>query len=691
MVSATGRKRRHSDIDDGLTKNEFGVAATLAHLSNLDNSDNASNDPDASASASGEWQTVERKPKKKKSKTERRDAKHNYPGIVYSAQHRLTTSVKLRDVQLLILYLLANGDAPQWIAVRHRRDFRKVVCLTVPGLEMGMFDGSVSLAQQQPLESPPDLLPSDSKLTSASPDSFYPRGLSASALPEALKPLSDMFDRVWPIDAPGDRFGTRMHSPLQAILTAPLQKPANHKKNSGPQPPRYATKWVDQPTHISHMLASLEQLRDDDYVLHPALFASEELRQDDTIKRNAAKQASADGWVDSSSSGCTEQRSVDRHEDCADGMRVLAIDCEMCKTGAEDFELTRISVVDWDGAVVMDELVLPDKPITDYVTQWSGITKEKLDGVTTSRKDIQERLLPLLTTSTVLVGHSLNSDLNALRLTHPNIIDTSMLYPHPRGPPLKSSLKFLVQKYLSREIQTGQNGHDSIEDARAALDLVRLKCHKGPKWGTDEANGESIFTQISRSSRPDDATLHNFSACVDWGVPNKGHGAAADIAIPCATDDDVVAGIVRAVQGDADGLAIPSRGADFVWARMRELEAVRGWWTAAGAGPDTKALREDAISRAPPDATLADQVAKTLARVKAVWDALPPCTAFIVYTGNGDPRELGRYQELHKQHRQEYNTKKWDDLSVKWTDQEQNGMRAANDKARKGIGFVAVK
>jgi RNA exonuclease 1 len=45
------------------------------------------------------------------------------------------------------------------------------------------------------------------------------------------------------------------------------------------------------------------------------------------------------------------------------------MDCEMCMTGENEFSLTRISVVGWDGSVIIDELVKPAKPITDYVTQ----------------------------------------------------------------------------------------------------------------------------------------------------------------------------------------------------------------------------------------------------------------------------------------------------------------------------------
>jgi RNA exonuclease 1 len=30
------------------------------------------------------------------------------------------------------------------------------------------------------------------------------------------------------------------------------------------------------------------------------------------------------------------------------------------------------------------------------------------------------------------VGHALENDLSALRMLHANVIDTAMLYPHPR-------------------------------------------------------------------------------------------------------------------------------------------------------------------------------------------------------------------------------------------------------------------
>lgn len=42
-----------------------------------------------------------------------------------------------------------------------------------------------------------------------------------------------------------------------------------------------------------------------------------------------------------------------------------------------------------------------------------------------------------------------------------------------QGPPQRSKLKYLASRFLRRDIQGG--AHDSVQDARAAMDLVLLK------------------------------------------------------------------------------------------------------------------------------------------------------------------------------------------------------------------------
>lgn len=47
-----------------------------------------------------------------------------------------------------------------------------------------------------------------------------------------------------------------------------------------------------------------------------------------------------------------------------------------------------------------------------------------------------------------------------------------MLYKHPNGLPYRYALKTLAQIHLNRLIQNGTSGHDSVEDARNAIELV---------------------------------------------------------------------------------------------------------------------------------------------------------------------------------------------------------------------------
>jgi RNA exonuclease 1 len=387
-----------------------------------------------------------------------------------------------------------------------------------------------------------------------------------------------------------------------------------------------------------------------------------------------------------------------------------------------------------------------------------------LTPVTTTLRDIQKKLLEILHPRTILIGHSLNSDLTALKITHPFIIDTAVIYPHPRGPPLKSSLKWLAQRYLNREIQKGHGttgpgaGHDSIEDARTCLDLVKLKCEKGKEWGTSDSQGENIFKRVARAgvkyknqggSAIPSPMSGKSSAAIDWGDPRKGPGAAANFPIGCKSDEEVVESVIRAVKGDPDGEEIPGGGVDFVWARFRELEAFKGWWNnnkaaaleaaakdetpivdangevkssepsppivplpldsvldpinadleikdPTSSDPPTKTAIPTTNSLPPPTSidpskTVSSVTADLTRRIAHIHSELPPCTALVIYSGSGDPREMSRLQAMQLQFKREYRIKKWDQLSVQWTDVEEQALKKAVAIARDGVGFIGVK
>ncbi|KAL0257255.1 hypothetical protein SLS55_008065 [Diplodia seriata] len=754
-----GQKRSHEEFADGdPTVDESHVRHEQAESLRDASADGANNANDG-------WETYESKGTKKLKKIPGQRSK-NYPSITHSPNARLQSTVKLSDLQNLILYILSDAPSPRWVAVNNSGQIRRIVAVMVPGLEAGMFNGQIPLDEAASEQQ--DLVAQhiEKEQSNVSPDDYYPTQLVPEKLPEPLKPFAEMFPHIWPIKSPGDDKYMRLHSPLHAILTAPIPKPKEEKKK-GPQSANNRN-WKNKRTPITNYFAKLEQMLDgDEWTIHPAMLPSSAEKADYLQKRILKGKDDAHGWVDtpvaSLEDGDVPDDQIEKGSVTA-GRKILALDCEMCKTGEQDFELTRIGVVDWDGTIVMDELVKPERPITDYLTPYSGITEAMLRDVTTTLPDIQRRLLEMITPQTILVGHSLNSDLNALKMTHPFLVDTSFLYPHVRGPPLKNSLKWLAQKYLSKEIQKGHgsSGHDPTEDARSTLELVKQKCEKGELWGTSEANGESIFKRLSRAHKPKNQAMsaaeeYRTGAVVDWGEPKRGFGAAAEVCFGCKNDDDVVTNVLKAVNGVPDPMRpVSSKGVDFVWARMRELEAVRGWWTRtktkdnaellanalSGGGGDAKpdctrtdsetvmaeevavkseAAIVDAVETAsaaedtkdqaiapsstvddtlaavdtsptePSAVELAAAVQKTAQRLKEMYDELPPCTAFMVYSGSGDPREVTRLQEMKKQFHKEYKVKKWDEISVKWTDTEDQALRQACKRAREGVGFVVVK
>ena len=50
------------------------------------------------------------------------------------------------------------------------------------------------------------------------------------------------------------------------------------------------------------------------------------------------------------------------------------------------------------------------------IFRFSGITEEDLEDVTTTIREVQAVLLSLFTAQTILIGHSLESDLSALKV-----------------------------------------------------------------------------------------------------------------------------------------------------------------------------------------------------------------------------------------------------------------------------------
>lgn len=188
-----------------------------------------------------------------------------------------------------------------------------------------------------------------------------------------------------------------------------------------------------------------------------------------------------------------------------------------------DSELIRLTVIDYfTGETLIDSLVYPDIRMAHFNTRYSGITKGDMEQAQRQRNCILGRdaarkaVFDYVGPSTIVVGHGAQSDLSSLRWIHYRMVDSHMVEVAVRkaeqekkeeedkraeiekwdddgkgeeevdkpkeGPkegqkrgkqhPDGTSLKALAMKRLGRAIQVGKKGHDSLEDALAARDLI---------------------------------------------------------------------------------------------------------------------------------------------------------------------------------------------------------------------------
>lgn len=167
------------------------------------------------------------------------------------------------------------------------------------------------------------------------------------------------------------------------------------------------------------------------------------------------------------------------------GMDVVSIDCEMVGAGSNGSVdiLARVSIVNQKGLILMDKYVKPTDKVTDYRTKYSGIRREDIENAEEFEK-VQDEVIDLVE-GKIIVGHAVHNDLRVLFIKHPKSLlrDTSKFLPLNRLVGLQHgtpSLKKLTKAVLGRDIQNGE--HDSVEDARAAMDIYNKSSIEWEKY-----------------------------------------------------------------------------------------------------------------------------------------------------------------------------------------------------------------
>jgi DNA polymerase III epsilon subunit-like protein len=186
---------------------------------------------------------------------------------------------------------------------------------------------------------------------------------------------------------------------------------------------------------------------------------------------------------------------------------IFAMDCEMVVTSKNASELARITIVKVESVteeghvqtkVVWDQLVKPKHTITNYLTQFSGMTPALLKDVTFTLEDVQDYLLRNIQDGDIVIGHSLENDLRATRWVHRRIVDTALLFQPTHGR-FKYSLRHLTAQLLQRQIQQADQSHCSEEDAIAALELAVRRAVQGSTFGVPDKTHRNQLSSMAKN------------------------------------------------------------------------------------------------------------------------------------------------------------------------------------------------
>ncbi|KAI8884534.1 hypothetical protein K501DRAFT_182022 [Backusella circina FSU 941] len=523
-----------------------------------------------------------------------------------------------------IIYSLAETENFKWCKLINKNVVEHVVMVFCQGINVGHFG----------LNSNKTKIPTSVDL----------EALSAEVTGKAAMPFLSRTSKYMIVNKISGKEG-RVLSPVADILQCPM---TNSKKLLMEQ--KVHDKKIKYKDNMrEYYVLTLEEMKRADYPIPPFLDQSKELPE---------------GWKETHAASEPSEKK-----------RLIAVDCEMVLT-EEGSALARLTLINEEGDIILDQIVKPDSPVTDYLTKYSGITPETLGSATCSLRRAQKYFRKMVDHNVILVGHGLENDLRAMKIAHPYCVDTSLIFDHIRGPPYKPSLRVLARSHLGLVIQDRNDGvhigHDSSEDARATLDLFKLKLKKDPSFGKFQ-KVELIFERL------EDFRPSRSSAILESVINGSRNGlfgsTLGDDYFKVESDDQLVDLTLEKIKEK-----------NFLFTRYQTLEKKESEANDDGVPSvlpsDTQAEKEKEVAK----------LQKMDEYIRRVYAGLPSNSILMV---SGGPMDIPKYRELilkRKAYFEKYgNNAKNVPEDERWTGEMKKDLEKYADQSRSSASFIMLK
>ena len=217
-----------------------------------------------------------------------------------------------------------------------------------------------------------------------------------------------------------------------------------------------------------------------------------------------------------------------KHEDfrqtplaCAESkFLAVALDCEMARVAGGASEAIFLCVTDYcTGAVLLNRYVRPREPITQMWSSIHGISKSTLENAIRQGQTLwgweeaRSELWKYVDSNTIIVGHALEHDLDALRMIHPRIVDSGILSRKAVGiHRIRWGLQTLCSELVHVGIRENKGAiHDCLEDVLATREVVLFCTQKKEAFQTwaEAKKAEELRLEKERKSRRQEKQSRN--------------------------------------------------------------------------------------------------------------------------------------------------------------------------------------